>query len=89
MIDYILPSNVTEQLSKDSGCNIVIKRMYVLERLEEYRYTFDLLVDSFPKLLYVDLPISRMELGTTIWPEIYKDLLKQIKQLPKQKEDRS
>ena len=87
MIDYIVPVNASEALSKDSGKDVVIRRVYAIERLHEYRYTFDLLVDDFPKLLYVDLAINRAMEGTTVWQEIYNDLLKQIKELPMRKEE--
>lgn len=86
MIEYIIPSDASEVLSKESGRKVLLKRVWVLERLSEYRYTFDLMVDDFPKLLYVDLPISRMDMGTTVWNEIHDDLLKQIEELPKHAE---
>jgi hypothetical protein len=86
VIDYILPDNAAAELSKDSRKNIVIKKVYVMGEFNKYRYSFDLLVDGFHKIIYVDIPMDRFIEGTNVWPTIYKDLLKQIKEIPKRED---
>lgn len=95
MVEFILPNDIDESLTKDTGKKIIIDNLTVTERLDNwmadelqlgpdtaiYVYLFRLSINGEKKTIYVKMPIKiDPELNTThVYPVIYKALVEIIK----------
>lgn len=89
MVEFILPNDIDENLSRDTGKEIIIDNVTVTERLQDdfnyaavYIYLFRLSINGDKKVIPIKMPVKFRDVidGTNIYPMIYKALVDTIKE---------